>query len=146
MTENHNPLEGLLAGVARQQAKQHMVRTYVQGITLCMEQEAVNLEAAITSLRTVIDADNAFDREQIAQTGQVDAAKLAEAEEMLAEAFREAVVQARKIVSEAHRLARLDDHGSATPVPYNEAEHMKARAASLDTVQAFQQFFGGGQA
>lgn len=135
---------GLLGQAMKQQAKQQAMIGFVQSISGCMEQEGVNLEAAIVMAKELFDADTEINRAQIENTPEFDPAALAEADAAIHDAFDQAVRKMRQVVTEAYKIVRLDSTGSSTPKPYNLRGHLEEKARQADAEAAFKQFFGNG--
>lgn len=132
----HNPLqppdgpEKIFRDAMLQQAMQKSTQAFCLSIRQCMEEEAVNLEAAIVMGRELIERDI-----------EVSGAN-PEADDMIKKAFNQAAIQMRHAINEAHALVRLDQNGSKEPKPYSVESHFEARAAEADRQLLIKAIFG----
>jgi hypothetical protein len=117
---------------AKQLRDQFMVKVameYGQAMRACMEEEGVNLNAAIQMVMDLMSEDAKLDPDP-------------ERDEMVQEALTLAARMLRKAMSEAYEMVRLDTSGAREPKPYDQKQHLEQRARELDNERLASQLSG----
>lgn len=112
-------LQQAIRSAADEYAVSRAASVFTHGFALCMEQEGVNLDAAITMQRTLVERDvDEFYADNVRER----------ARRLLFAALDRAEDEMREVLDEARRLVKVADEGSPEPKPYNREKHLAARA------------------
>jgi hypothetical protein len=103
---------------------EQMSRAFTLTVRHCMEQEGVNLDAAVIMTRKVMEEDEKIDPTP------------PEIQRLMAEAFDRGEDKLRRAIDVARELVKLADEGSPEVKPYDPEKHMRARVEAIEDLRA----------
>ena len=134
MSENEEQPQFDIGGFLQAGMRAHQVRSvanqFMISLQSCMEQEAVNLEAAILMGYDILEVE-----------GQIEG-KDPMLHELVMEGYEVAIREARSALSNAYNLVSLDRRGSRKPRPYDAKSHFESRARSIERVAFLRGIYG----